>query len=81
MAVEARGDSVEFSVEDEGPGVPPALQERIFEPFVSSKGAQGLGLGLYMARLIVESHRGHISVRNRPEGGARFEVVLPVERA
>jgi signal transduction histidine kinase len=78
MAVAARGDDVEFSVEDEGPGVPIELQETIFEPFVSSKGDQGLGLGLYMAKLIVESHRGRIRVRNRPEGGARFEVVLPV---
>jgi len=77
MSVQARGLEVEFVVEDDGPGVPPELQERIFEPFVSSKGDQGLGLGLYMARLIVESHHGHIGVRNRPEGGARFEVVIP----
>jgi len=80
LAVEARGPEIVFSVEDDGPGVPPELQERIFEPFVSSKGDQGLGLGLYMAKLIVESHRGRIAVRNRPEGGARFEVVLPAAR-
>ena len=78
LSVQAHGGEVEFSVEDEGPGVPTELQERIFEPFVSSKGDQGLGLGLYMAKLIVESHHGRIGVRNRPEGGARFEVVLPV---
>jgi signal transduction histidine kinase len=68
---------VEFSVEDEGSGISPELRERLFQPFVSSKGEQGLGMGLYMARLIVESHHGRIRVADRPQGGARFEVVLP----
>jgi signal transduction histidine kinase len=52
------------------------LQEKIFEPFVSTKGDRGMGMGLYMAKLIVESHRGRIRVSNRPAGGARFEVRL-----
>jgi signal transduction histidine kinase len=69
------GDIV-FAVEDEGPGVPKDLQERIFEPFVSTKGETGMGMGLYMARLIVEGHRGKICCTNRPAGGARFEVRL-----
>jgi signal transduction histidine kinase len=69
------GDVV-FAVEDEGPGVPQDLQERIFEPFVSTKGETGMGMGLYMARLIVEGHRGKIRCTNRPAGGARFEVRL-----
>jgi signal transduction histidine kinase len=69
------GDVV-FAVEDEGPGVPNDLQERIFEPFVSTKGEMGMGMGLYMARLIVEGHHGKIRCTNRPAGGARFEVRL-----
>jgi signal transduction histidine kinase len=69
------GDVV-LAVEDEGPGVPRELQEKIFEPFVSTKGDRGMGMGLYMAKLIVESHRGRIRVSNRPAGGARFEVRL-----
>jgi signal transduction histidine kinase len=68
---------IEFAVEDEGPGVAREMRARLFEPFNSSKGGAGLGMGLYMARLIVESHRGTISVCDRPSGGARFEVVLP----
>jgi signal transduction histidine kinase len=68
--------AVIFAVEDEGPGVPLELREAIFQPFVSSKGDSGLGMGLYMARLIVETHHGRIAVLDRPEGGARFEVRL-----
>lgn len=68
---------VEFAVEDQGQGIAAAVRERLFQPFASSKGQEGLGLGLYMARLIVESHRGRIEVSDRPGGGARFQVVLP----
>jgi signal transduction histidine kinase len=73
------GSRVELAVEDDGPGVAPELRERLFQPFVSGKGDQGLGMGLYMARLIVERHGGRIGVTTGPRGGARFEVVLPVE--
>jgi signal transduction histidine kinase len=71
------GESVLLSVEDEGAGVEESLRERLFQPFVSTKGRDGMGMGLYMARLIVESHDGQISCANRPGGGARFEVSLP----
>lgn len=79
VRVEAHAESrkVHFAVEDEGPGVPPEVHSRLFLPFVSTKGPQGMGMGLYMARLIVESHHGEISCSNLPQGGARFEVVLP----
>ncbi len=71
-----RGDAVVLAVEDEGTGVPPQIRERLFEPFASTKGDQGYGLGLYMARLIVLSHGGRIELVDRARG-ARFEVVLP----
>ena len=67
---------VEFAVEDDGPGVAPEQRAKLFQPFVSSKGEKGLGMGLYMAKLIVESHHGRIRLAERPRG-ARFEVVLP----
>lgn len=71
-----KGDSVVYSVEDEGPGVPQELKQHLFKPFVSTKGENGLGMGLYMAKLIVDSHQGEIAVLDRPQGGARFEVKL-----
>jgi signal transduction histidine kinase len=78
VSIKAQRDEgdVVLAVEDEGPGVPRELQEKIFEPFVSTKGDTGMGMGLYMAKLIVESHHGRICCSNRPSGGARFEVRL-----
>jgi signal transduction histidine kinase len=78
VSIEAsrRNSHVIFAVEDEGPGVPRELRDSLFKPFVSSKGEGGMGMGLYMAKLIVDSHQGEIAVVDRPQGGARFEVRL-----
>jgi signal transduction histidine kinase len=70
-------NELELAVEDDGPGIPADARAHLFQPFTSSKGAQGLGMGLYMARLIVESHHGRIDVVDGRLGGARFVVVLP----
>jgi signal transduction histidine kinase len=78
VAATARGEDVVMAVEDDGPGVPPEVRARLFQPFASTKGDEGLGLGLYMARLIVESHGGRLDLLDRPRG-ARFEVVIPTK--
>jgi signal transduction histidine kinase len=70
------GAPVAIRVEDDGPGLPPRLAERIFEPFVSTKEA-GMGLGLSICRRIVESHGGQLLATTGPEGGAVFTVRLP----
>jgi signal transduction histidine kinase len=72
-------------VRDHGPGVPAAERERIFGRFeyAETRGddsGHGLGLGLYVAREIVEAHGGRLTVRNPPGGGAAFEVDLPSRR-
>ena len=67
-----------FSVCDHGPGIGPGLLERIFEPFFTSKDiGQGTGLGLSIVQGIIRSRGGTVTVRNRPEGGAAFEILLP----
>jgi C4-dicarboxylate-specific signal transduction histidine kinase len=71
------GDAAIVSVADRGPGVPEALREQIFEAAVSSK-ADGLGLGLYLSRLIVTDHGGRIWVEENPEGGAIFRFKVPI---
>jgi signal transduction histidine kinase len=72
--------SVRLAVADDGAGVPAEHLERIFERFHqadASRAAGGAGLGLAIARWIAEQHGGRLSVRNRDEGGACFELVLP----
>jgi signal transduction histidine kinase len=76
IAAARQGSKVVYSVEDEGPGVPREMKENLFKPFTSSKGENGLGMGLYMAKLIIDSHQGEIAALDRPQGGARFEVKL-----
>jgi signal transduction histidine kinase len=67
---------------DSGPGVPPSLRERIFEPFVTTKDiGAGTGLGLFVCRNIVKALQGTITVHDAPGGGALFRVVLPPAEA
>jgi signal transduction histidine kinase len=69
-------------VQDEGPGVPEAIREHIFEAFYSTKGRAGTGMGLATAKEVMRRLCGDISVRNLPEGGACFELRFPlVEQA
>lgn len=66
---------------DQGPGIPPENLGRVFDPFFTTKGkGRGTGLGLSVAHGIVLRHHGGIGVANRPEGGACFQVHLPVSR-
>lgn len=68
-------------VNDRGPGVPPALRERIFEPFYRLPGASeregGVGLGLSLVRSIVKRHQGTVRCEDNPGGGASFVIELP----
>jgi signal transduction histidine kinase len=71
------GKFAEASVSDTGPGVPTDKLEEIFTPFFSTK-AQGMGIGLSIARTIIEAHGGKIWAENVPTGGAVFHVRLPL---
>ncbi len=65
-----------YSVRDRGPGVPPSDRARIFDPFHTTS-VRGVGLGLAVARRIVELHGGRIEVDDAPDGGAVFRVHIP----
>ena len=75
-----QGESLLLSVVDQGGGVAAEHQERIFERFyrVPETRAEGLGLGLFIARTIVELHGGRLTVQSAPGRGSRFSVTLPV---
>ncbi|MBI4609260.1 MAG: hypothetical protein HY726_09635 [Candidatus Rokubacteria bacterium] len=80
LSLEARatGDTLTLTVTDTGAGIPPESLPRIFDPYFTTK-TKGLGLGLAIARRIVEAHGGQIEVESRPERGSLFRVLLPLE--
>lgn len=72
--------SAEITVRDNGPGIPGRLRERIFDPFYSTKGSGGTGLGLAVTRKILREHGGDITVEEASGGGACFRITLPPHR-
>jgi signal transduction histidine kinase len=83
--VEQRDGTVELVVEDDGPGIPPELKDKVFERFVRGAGDRGgsVGLGLSIVRAVAESHGGSVRVESPTQNGAapprgtRFVVTLP----
>ena len=76
--------ALQIEISDQGPGVPPEDLNRIFEPFERSEqstGSEGFGLGLAIARTAVQAHHGTIWAANRPEGGLRVTLRLPLPSA
>ena len=80
LSIRTEADSAVLQVSDNGPGIPPELTERIFEPFYRLPGASeregGVGLGLALVKSITERHGGTVTCRNRAAGGACFELRL-----
>jgi PAS domain S-box-containing protein len=77
----SEGLGVKAEVADSGPGIAPENLHRIYDPFFTTKAARkGTGLGLSVTYGIIQEHGGSIEVANRPSGGARFRLELPVAR-
>ena len=68
---------VEIVISDTGPGLPPEILDRLFQPFVTTK-PNGTGIGLSISRSIIESHGGRLAPVPSPGGGAAFRFTLPV---
>jgi signal transduction histidine kinase len=80
IAVDAGGDEIGIEVRDRGSGIAPEDLPRLFDSFFTTK-PQGMGLGLSIARTIVEAHGGRIRAESRPGDGALFRVDLPAASA
>jgi signal transduction histidine kinase len=72
----AEDETIRLRICDSGPGIPPEIQEKLFQPFATNK-PHGTGLGLFLSGRILDEHAGTISASNRPEGGACFTITLP----
>lgn len=70
-------ENVVITVEDSGPGIAPEHLKSLFEAFFSTK-ADGMGVGLSISRTIIDAHQGKMWAENRPEGGARLSISLPI---
>ncbi|MGN8118461.1 ATP-binding protein [Labrys sp. 22185] len=79
IRIASEGDEVHFIFADNGPGIPPTLIDRIFDPFVTTKDS-GTGLGLARVFAVAEGHGGWIEARNAAHGGAIFELVIPASQ-
>ena len=77
VATARLGDNIEIVVSDTGPGLPASVQDRPFEPFVSTKPG-GTGIGLSICRTIAEAHGGEISFRTEAGKGTAFRVTIPI---
>jgi len=77
-AIQNDTEGVLVRLTDNGPGIPDALREEIFNPFVTTK-KTGVGLGLSIVSQIIDGHHGTIRVQKGPQGGASFMVFLPLE--
>ena len=68
---------IDICVSDNGPGIDPEIDARLFEPFVTTK-ESGMGLGLSISRSIAEAHNGRLTVESPSTGGTAFHIVLPI---
>lgn len=78
IGTRVEGNTGRFWISDTGPGIAPEVMARIFEPFYTTKGERGTGLGLSASHGIIENHGGDINVTSDLGKGTRFEVILPL---
>ncbi len=78
LRCERQGENVVLAVQDDGPGIPQGDLEHVFERFYKSTDSGGMGLGLAIAKHLVEAHGGSISAENGPTRGTIFRITLPI---
>ena len=81
VKTEIRGDQVLVAIEDNGPGVPDEIRDKLFEPFFTTKrGTEGTGLGLSITHDIIKTHGGSIQIASKVNEFTRFEILIPLKQ-
>lgn len=73
-------DVLRLEIRDDGLGLPPEVAAQVGTPFFTTKESKGMGLGLYLARMVLGRFGGTVSLENHPQGGAVTRVHLPLEK-
>lgn len=81
ISLQQDGQNVRIDVSDNGCGIPDAIRDRVWQPFFTTKGERGNGLGLDVCRRLVESHDGTIECESVSEAGTTFSITLPLANA
>jgi len=76
LKARVRGDRVEFTVRDNGPGIAPSLHSKVFEPFFSTRPA-GTGLGLAVVKTVAEAHGGDLALHSEGGCGTQIDIAVP----
>ena len=79
VEMEQTGEQVSVRIQDTGPGIPAAARAHLFDPFYSTKGADSMGLGLWIVREIIEQHSGTVEVESREGEGTTFIVRMSAD--
>jgi two-component system, NtrC family, sensor kinase len=80
VSTKKNADKIVISVKDNGPGIPPEIKDKIFQPFFTTKPTgQGTGLGLSLAYDMVKAHGGEIKVETKVSEGSEFIILLPIK--
>ncbi len=82
IGISAEDGNIRIDIQDTGPGIAPDVQQRIFEPFYTTKPpGKGTGLGLYVSRMIINNnHQGSLNIDSTPGNGTCFTILLPLEQ-
>jgi signal transduction histidine kinase/ActR/RegA family two-component response regulator len=81
LSTRESGDMIEIAVSDTGEGMTDEVRPRVFDPFYTTKGKAGMGLGLAVSYGIIRRHEGSVAVRSEPGRGTSFQILLPPARA
>jgi signal transduction histidine kinase len=77
ISTSRQDDNIRITVSDSGPGIPPSLRQKVFDPFYTTKSGSS-GIGLSLSHRIIQDHKGRLCVSESKGGGAEFTILIPI---